>query len=259
MSVLVVEDEFYFADDIASFFKSKGVDVVGPSGSLDEAMSLAEQNKRIDGAVLDIRLRDGHVYPLADTLRRRGVPFVFVTAYAADQLPSRFLDVPVVAKPYEIADISAALERRATQLLRHDDGPRTRGGVSIVSIIPEMRMLSSLYAGGHQAGDDLLACTLTEAILLHRQFDGQVPVKLWLAKLLRRQARVEARSGRETRSPQDPDPQGVRALQYSEILLLVCKHGFNFAEAGDIVGLSPSEVELRLRLAIAHIGGRLPW
>lgn len=257
-SVLVVEDEYYFADDIAEYLRSRGVNVVGPSGSLRQALSLAERTAGLDGAILDIRLQDGHVYPLADALQRRGIPFVFVTAYAADGLPARFRGVPVVSKPSGLGDISAALELRSSQMSGNLTLGAAAGRLSVVSVIPEMRLLSTLYAGSPERGDELLAGTLTEAYLLHRQFDGRTPVKLWLAKLLRRQAAAELRAARDIRA-QAGDAGGGGTLECAEVLLLVCKFGFGFAQAAEVVGVPPSEIEIRLRSAIGRIGGRLPW
>jgi two-component SAPR family response regulator len=51
--------------------------------------------------VLDINLGDGAVYPIADTLAARGVPFVFVTGYDAESVDARFRNVPVLQKPIE--------------------------------------------------------------------------------------------------------------------------------------------------------------
>ena len=54
-----------------------------------------------DAAILDINLGDGMVYPVADILAARGVPFVFVTGYDADSVDGRFREVPVLQKPIE--------------------------------------------------------------------------------------------------------------------------------------------------------------
>jgi hypothetical protein len=51
--------------------------------------------------VLDINLGDGAVYPVADMLTARGVPFVFVTGYDAESVEGRFQKVPILQKPIE--------------------------------------------------------------------------------------------------------------------------------------------------------------
>ncbi len=51
--------------------------------------------------MLDINLGDGAVYPIADMLAARGVPFVFVTGYEADSVDARFRGIPILQKPIE--------------------------------------------------------------------------------------------------------------------------------------------------------------
>jgi len=73
---LVVEDEYLIAVDLVATLESLGVEVAGPAASVQEALQLLERGDHLDGAVLDINLRNERVYPVADVLRSRGVPFV---------------------------------------------------------------------------------------------------------------------------------------------------------------------------------------
>jgi DNA-binding response OmpR family regulator len=59
--ILIVEDEYFVAQEIARLFRTVGARVFGPSPTADAAMALA-QEEQIDAAVLDIFLRDGNVY-----------------------------------------------------------------------------------------------------------------------------------------------------------------------------------------------------
>ena len=99
--ILVVEDEALVALEIEQTLQDAGYDVVGPAGSVDQAFaSVAEHG--IDAAVLDINLDGEMVWPVAETLRERGVPFVFTTGYADTIQPPRSVqDVPRVDKPIE--------------------------------------------------------------------------------------------------------------------------------------------------------------
>src|SRR3954467_14286390 len=82
--LLVVEDEYLIAADLTASLESLGVEVIGPAASVEEALALVHNSSdRIDGAVLDINLRNERVYPVADVLIERGVPFVFTTGYDA--------------------------------------------------------------------------------------------------------------------------------------------------------------------------------
>jgi hypothetical protein len=55
-------------------------------------------------AILDIKLGDELVYPLADALRDRGVPFIFATGYDASAIPKVYKDVPLMEKPVALEE-----------------------------------------------------------------------------------------------------------------------------------------------------------
>ena len=74
--------------------------VVGPIATATEAAVRAKDGN-FEAAVLDINLGDGAVYPIADMLAARGVPFVFVTGYDAESVDPRFRHVPILQKPIE--------------------------------------------------------------------------------------------------------------------------------------------------------------
>jgi len=100
--LLVVEDEYLIAADLASSLESLGVEVVGPAASVEEALSLIENSRnRLDGAVLDINLGDERVYPVAEALRARDVPFVFTTGYDAIAVPPAYASSPRCEKPVD--------------------------------------------------------------------------------------------------------------------------------------------------------------
>jgi two-component SAPR family response regulator len=77
-----------------------GFQVVGPIGTAAEALAKATDD-HLDAAVLDINLDDGMVYPVAEILSTRGVPFVFVTGYDSENVDDRFSEIPVLQKPVE--------------------------------------------------------------------------------------------------------------------------------------------------------------
>jgi DNA-binding LytR/AlgR family response regulator len=104
--LLVVEDEYLIAADLTASLESIGVEVVGPAASVEEALTLvANDGDRLDGAVLDINLRNERVYPVADVLAARGVPFVFTTGYDAVAVPSPYADAPRCEKPVDKAQL----------------------------------------------------------------------------------------------------------------------------------------------------------
>lgn len=111
--VLVVEDEYLLADDLAAALSRAGAEVVGPVATAQEAFALIVGDVP-SLAVLDIKLPGGVVFPVAEALAGRGVPFVFATGYAAASVPARFRAVPHWQKPFDAAALVAALGGDAT-------------------------------------------------------------------------------------------------------------------------------------------------
>lgn len=107
--ILVVEDDFYLADDICGLLKGANAKVLGPAPTVFFAFNLLS-SRRIDGAILDVRLHRETVYELADELSRRNVPFLLATAIELEELPERFRKAPYLQKPYRLADLAAAIE-----------------------------------------------------------------------------------------------------------------------------------------------------
>jgi CheY-like chemotaxis protein len=68
-----------------------GSEVVGPAAQMDEALRFARQVE-LDAAILDINVGGTVVFPVAEVLRERGIPFIFATGYGSTTLPPRFLN-----------------------------------------------------------------------------------------------------------------------------------------------------------------------
>jgi CheY-like chemotaxis protein len=113
--VLVAEDEFLLASRMVGALAKLGVETIGPVGTVKRALDLVERSGHLDGAILDIKLRDGVVYPVAEALRARGVPFVFTTGYNEHAIPDRYKDVPRYEKPFDPTQVVRALFSDAGQ------------------------------------------------------------------------------------------------------------------------------------------------
>ena len=109
--VLVVEDEYFLADDIVRALTALGAEIVGPIGEIGEAGRVVNEAPRIDGAVLDINVRNESVFPVARLLRARQVPFVLASGYGRDSLDADFLDVQLWEKPLDVRGMIRALAR----------------------------------------------------------------------------------------------------------------------------------------------------
>jgi CheY-like chemotaxis protein len=110
--VLVVEDDYVIASDLACALEDFGAEVVGPSGSVADALALVKaEGPRLDGAVLDINLRDERVYPVADALSACGVPFIFTTGYDAMVVSEAYAGTPRCEKPVDRIQLARMLSR----------------------------------------------------------------------------------------------------------------------------------------------------
>jgi PAS domain S-box-containing protein len=124
--ILVVEDEFLLASVLTNDLAAAGYSVVGPLMSLRPARA-ASRNERIDLAVLDVNLGEETVYPLADELMQRKMPFVLLTSVNRHDLPPRFRHLPFLTKPYKAPD----LLRKIEQLIAHGGVPRQMSDAGI--------------------------------------------------------------------------------------------------------------------------------
>ncbi len=106
--ILVVEDEYMIADDVACELRDAGVDVVGPAASLPQAMRLVAQTPRPDAAILDINLRETLAYPLVDQLIERNVRVLITSGYDDAMIPERYRHLPRCEKPVSSRKLIAA-------------------------------------------------------------------------------------------------------------------------------------------------------
>lgn len=108
--ILIVEDSALVAMDVEAVVADLGWDVVGPASRLKQANELAE-SEELEGAILDVDLDGSPVFPVAETLRRRDIPFIFATGYdAASVLPPKFRNVQTIQKPFDTVTLVNALK-----------------------------------------------------------------------------------------------------------------------------------------------------
>lgn len=108
--VLVVEDSFLVAAHMKDVLEEHGCVVIGPVGRLAEGLSLASQSQ-LDCALLDIDLHGERSFPIAKALQERGVPFVFLTGNAAEDLPAEIRGASIVSKPIGDTDLLRLVSR----------------------------------------------------------------------------------------------------------------------------------------------------
>ena len=109
--VLIMEDEFFLADDCEKEARRAGLEVAGPFATLGDAKARIRDGLKVDAALIDINLVGEAVYPLLDELIRDGLPIVIYTGYDRSHLPQRFQRLPLYLKPENCSRAVAHLKR----------------------------------------------------------------------------------------------------------------------------------------------------
>lgn len=108
-TILMVEDEMNLAMMLEDLLDDAGYRVL-KAARLPKALEMlaqvaADDDMRIDAAILDINLAGVAVFPLADALREQGIPFMFTSGYGAEGLPDGYRHCAVLQKPYNASII----------------------------------------------------------------------------------------------------------------------------------------------------------
>ncbi len=110
-TILICEDEPIVALDLELVVEEFGYEVIGPFASVEKALSAIE-DKRPDGAVLDVNLRDGTVFPVATRLAEMGTGLVFHSGHAlSEDIAERYQNAGFCEKPINTARLEQELQR----------------------------------------------------------------------------------------------------------------------------------------------------
>ena len=103
--ILVVEDSVFVIMSLEAMFEDLGWQIVGPATQLADGLQLA-QTAQFDAALLDVNLDGEMSWPIAEALRKRGIPFAFGTGYdVATVLPANLAGSAIFSKPYRPPEI----------------------------------------------------------------------------------------------------------------------------------------------------------
>ncbi|MEF0942458.1 response regulator [Rhizobium sp. BR 362] len=111
--VLVVEDEYLLAFDLAESLGDHDLIVLGPAPTIAQALSLIAETDGIDCAILDVSVNGEMVFPVAEALSKRGIPFVFTTGYEQSVFGERFTGIEVYSKPLDIERVTMEISALA--------------------------------------------------------------------------------------------------------------------------------------------------
>ena len=106
--ILVVEDEYLIASLIVTVLTRAGCVVVGPFSTLAIALEAA-RTEDVDTALLDVNLAGQFVFPVAEVLDQRHIPFLLLTGYGENAIPDDHRDWKVVSKPFRPQRLLTAL------------------------------------------------------------------------------------------------------------------------------------------------------
>lgn len=115
LKVLVVEDEALVSMLVEDMLTDMGCTIVGPAAEIEEALRLAG-SAEIDAALLDVNLGGRPIFPVADALKTRGVPFAFASGYGEAGLSEDHRGSTVLQKPFREADLRRVLEGLVAQI-----------------------------------------------------------------------------------------------------------------------------------------------
>ena len=108
--VLLVEDEYFLADEARRALVQAGALVIGPFAEVADGFEAVSSNPDLSAAVLDINLRGTPVYEVAKVLRERDIPFLFTTGYDKAAIPAAYQDVPRCEKPAKVDEFVRLLD-----------------------------------------------------------------------------------------------------------------------------------------------------
>jgi DNA-binding response OmpR family regulator len=115
LRVLVVEDEWLLASELADLLRARGCEVIGPAPSVEAALRLIA-TEALDAAVVDANLRGRPATPVANALRESAVDFLLLTAYAPGDLrDSPLAGAPRVSKPMQADVVCRTLKEVAAR------------------------------------------------------------------------------------------------------------------------------------------------
>lgn len=185
--LLIVEDEYLIAQDLAYGPQREGIDVLGPYYSIDSAIDVLHTTNDIGAAILDLNIHGRIAFDLAEKLAERNIPFIFYTGYESVIVPEKFRKVGRVRKPAEWSEIKRALfdaqeagrgtSKRLVKQLSAE-------APDLASLLPVLRRRAREITASSDMAERLVERTLERAIREIDACPAGVPMDHWLIGLL---------------------------------------------------------------------------
>ncbi|MEA3060678.1 MAG: hypothetical protein QOJ94_459 [Sphingomonadales bacterium] len=107
--VLIVEDESLISMMLEDFLDSLGHRVAGTCETVADALARVEEGG-FDVAIIDVNLNGERVWPVADRLVAKGIPYILATGGHIEPPPPAHAGAPVLSKPFTLDAIEPALD-----------------------------------------------------------------------------------------------------------------------------------------------------
>lgn len=110
LRILVVEDQAPIALQMEDMLVESECQVVGPASRVEQALKLLDE-QTVDAAVLDLNIAGEMVYPVAEVMDARGLPYVFATGCDPSDIAAPYKQKPVLRKPFSRRTLLEAIQR----------------------------------------------------------------------------------------------------------------------------------------------------
>lgn len=117
--ILVVEDEYMIAKEIADELWDAGAETLGPVSRIGDAFQLIETEERMDAALLGVNLGNVAAWPVVDALLACRVPVILATGYDANAIPHAYAHLPRCEKPMTAPDLIRVLAQILVPVVCH--------------------------------------------------------------------------------------------------------------------------------------------
>lgn len=181
MRILVVEDDFLIAEQLAFEIRQLGHDIVGPFANIEGA---AKSIALADAAILDVQLRGGTSFALADRLVVAQMPFLFLTGYDTPTVPGRFGGGRLYNKPSPTRTLLAELR------IQHR---RAAPAPTLETIIVEMMVRARSVLHEESAAERLVETVLRNAIARVEAGEPMADIQNWLLTQLDQECALRRR------------------------------------------------------------------
>ena len=175
LRILIVEDEYILADDLAQHFRNVGAQIVGPAPDMATAFKLLAG---VEAAILDVNLNGVMVFPLADKLLVMGIPFVFFSGHDDVGIPVRFRQASRLSKPASWRDVTRSILAMPIGVLHQPVSTS-----DVMAMLPKLQLAARIMLQDPGAADRLVERTLEQA-LQQGHWPNDLSVPQWLHKVM---------------------------------------------------------------------------